>query len=72
LGVKVKKRKAVTGILFVRVFLLDVKYSENTSRGFPGNSLTVAVILERGNTDGEVNISHEITTMVVWIDDGVY
>jgi len=50
LGVKVKERKAVRGILFVRIFLLDVKYSENDSRGFPGNSLTVAVILERGNT----------------------
>ena len=33
----------------LQVFCL-LEFSENDSRGFPGNRLTVAVILERGNT----------------------
>ena len=69
--VKVKERKAVTGILFVRIFLFDVKYSENESRGFPGNKLTGAVILECGNTVCSSLTSHrEIlggNVVVEWI-----
>jgi len=47
-----------------------VKYSENVSRGFPGNRLTGPVILERGNTVCSSMTSHTYTVRNVvgqWI-----